>query len=73
MSPAAALHTLPAAAMESNQQDYKQARSSPSMTMTQFFLSTVVKDIMGTVVFKKSSMKYSYQNLAFAFFCFENL
>jgi hypothetical protein len=35
-------------------------------------LSTVVKDIMGKVVSKKSLINYSYQNLALALFCFKN-
>ena len=69
----ALLPALPAATiMENNEGDNdEQALDSPPMTRASF-LSTTVKDIMGKVVAEKSSINYSYQNSAFAFFCFEN-
>jgi hypothetical protein len=54
--------------MEEDDSNYKN-EEAPLCPM---HLSHVVKDIMGKVVAKKSSINYAHQNLAFDLYCHES-
>jgi hypothetical protein len=54
--------------MEDDDSNYDN-EEAPSFPM---HLSHVVKDIMGKVVAKKSSINYAHQNLSFALYCHES-